>query len=101
MKFLVGAIGLEPTTPTMSRWCSNQLSYAPEKLNFISKVMTVQIIMPFRACAPTIWSSCSFYFQEFMEQIRLSKFMSLQGLCSRREADSYIERGRVFVDGKR
>ena len=26
---MVGASGLEPPTPTMSRWCSNQLSYAP------------------------------------------------------------------------
>ena len=28
---LVGTSGLEPPTPTMSRWCSNQLSYVPEK----------------------------------------------------------------------
>ena len=34
-----------------------------------------------------------------MEKIRISKLMSEQGLCSRREADSYIERGWVFVDG--
>lgn len=33
--------------------------------------------------------------------VRLSKLMSEQGLCSRREADSYIERGWVFVDGER
>ena len=26
---MVRSIGLEPTTPTMSRWCSNQLSYVP------------------------------------------------------------------------
>ncbi len=25
---LDGLFGLEPATPTMSRWCSNQLSYA-------------------------------------------------------------------------
>lgn len=36
-----------------------------------------------------------------MEKIRLSKLMSQRGLCSRREADSYIERGWVFVDGER
>jgi 23S rRNA pseudouridine2604 synthase len=33
------------------------------------------------------------------EPIRLSKLMSQLGLCSRREADAYIERGLVFVDG--
>ena len=33
-----------------------------------------------------------------MEKIRLSKLMSEQGLCSRREADVYIERGWVLVD---
>ncbi len=35
-----------------------------------------------------------------MEKIRVSKLMSEQGLCSRREADSYIERGWVLVDGE-
>jgi 23S rRNA pseudouridine2604 synthase len=35
-----------------------------------------------------------------MEKIRLSKLMSQQGLCSRREADNYIELGWVFVDGE-
>ncbi len=34
---LVGPIGLEPTTPTMSRWCSNQLSYGPEELRILQK----------------------------------------------------------------
>jgi len=35
------------------------------------------------------------------EKVRLSKVMSEQGICSRREADSYIEQGLVFVDGVR
>jgi 23S rRNA pseudouridine2604 synthase len=33
------------------------------------------------------------------ELVRLSKLMSAQGICSRREADVYIERGWVYVDG--
>lgn len=32
--------------------------------------------------------------------VRLSKVMAERGLCSRREADVYIERGWVWVDGK-
>lgn len=37
---------------------------------------------------------------EFTGKVRLSKLMSQQGLCSRREADGYIQRGWVFVDGE-
>ena len=36
-----------------------------------------------------------------MEKIRLSKLMSEQGICSRREADRFIELGWVLVDGER
>ncbi|MDY5539978.1 MAG: pseudouridine synthase [Lachnospiraceae bacterium] len=35
-----------------------------------------------------------------MEDIRLNKFISEAGICSRREADRLIESGRVRVDGK-
>lgn len=33
--------------------------------------------------------------------VRLSKYLADQGLCSRREADNYIERGWVTVNGQR
>ena len=36
-----------------------------------------------------------------IESIRLNKFISDSGLCSRREADRYIEGGQVIVNGKR
>jgi 23S rRNA pseudouridine2604 synthase len=32
---------------------------------------------------------------------RVSKLMAARGMCSRREADAYIERGLVFVNGER
>lgn len=34
-----------------------------------------------------------------MEKVRVSKILSELGLCSRREADKYIEKGLVLVDG--
>ena len=34
-----------------------------------------------------------------MEQIRLNKYLSEAGVCSRREADRLIETGQVTVDG--
>ncbi len=33
--------------------------------------------------------------------VRISKLMAERGLCSRRDADEYIARGWVFVDGRR
>lgn len=36
-----------------------------------------------------------------MEEIRLNKFLSKAGVCSRREADRMIEEGRITVDGRK
>ncbi len=33
--------------------------------------------------------------------VRISKLMAERGLCSRREADAYIERGMVYVNGEK
>lgn len=35
------------------------------------------------------------------EKIRLNKFISDSGVCSRREADKYIESGHVMINGRR
>jgi len=37
----------------------------------------------------------------FGTTIRLNKYISESGICSRREADRYIEQGNVYVNGKR
>ena len=35
------------------------------------------------------------------EEVRLNKYISESGFCSRREADKYIETGCVTIDGKK
>jgi len=40
-------------------------------------------------------------FYEKKEAVRLNKYISEAGVCSRREADRLIESGKVLVDGKR
>ncbi len=35
------------------------------------------------------------------QSTRLNKYISESGICSRREADRYIEQGNVFLNGKR
>ena len=35
------------------------------------------------------------------EEIRLNKYITEAGTCSRREADRLIESGKVYVDGQR
>jgi 23S rRNA pseudouridine2604 synthase len=35
------------------------------------------------------------------QSTRLNKYISESGICSRREADRYIEQGEVFINGKR
>ena len=39
--------------------------------------------------------------QDGQEAMRLNKFLSAAGVCSRREADRLIEEGRVTIDGER
>jgi len=35
------------------------------------------------------------------QSIRLNKYISESGICSRRDADRYVEQGNVFINGKR
>ena len=48
-----------------------------------------------------IYIICCDYKQSTSQQIRLNKYLSEHGICSRREADRLIEAGRVTIDGKK
>ncbi len=38
---------------------------------------------------------------QFDNSIRLNKYISQSGMCSRREADRFIEEGKVYINGKK
>ncbi|MEK6424964.1 MAG: pseudouridine synthase, partial [Burkholderia gladioli] len=65
---------------------------APRDADAPSRIRTAQ---PVKAPAP------SFEDADETGMMRLSKRMSELGLCSRREADEWIEKGWVLVDGER
>ena len=46
------------------------------------------------------WRLCEDYMQEDNQAIRINKFLSDAGVCSRREADRLLEQGKIYVDGK-
>jgi len=39
--------------------------------------------------------------KKITEPVRLQKFLSGQGICSRREAEAFIEKGKISVNGKK
>ncbi len=39
--------------------------------------------------------------KDISEPVRLQKFLSGQGICSRREAEAFIEQGKIMVNGKK
>ncbi|MFM7460477.1 MAG: pseudouridine synthase, partial [Burkholderiales bacterium] len=57
---------------------------------------------PFTKAPPTLAPAASATLASEPDgMVRVSKLLSEQGLCSRREADSYIARGWVWADGER
>jgi len=53
--FVVGMSGLEPPTPTLSGWCSNQLSYIPIWAGILKIVELSHLII---ACAIGVRMPC-------------------------------------------
>jgi len=52
---LVGLVGLEPTTPALSRRCSNQLSYRPNKLKSLMLLLFKRLISV-NVCSQALFS---------------------------------------------
>jgi len=45
--------------------------------------------------------SKKFAAEEQVAGVRINKYLADAGVCSRREADTYVEAGKVFIDGQR
>ncbi|MES2772008.1 MAG: pseudouridine synthase [Pseudomonadota bacterium] len=67
---------------------------APKKI--VPKIAPTQI-----ASAATVYTAPVVNVSSGLPGVRISKLLAERGLCSRREADLYLERGWVFVNGER
>src|SRR5688572_415675 len=63
------------------------------KLSLLIKKLTAYCLPKYRLL-PTKLTA-------YQNHMRLNKFISESGLCSRREADRYIERGLVLINGRK
>jgi 23S rRNA pseudouridine2604 synthase len=79
---------------TRARRARPRRSASAESTTVASAAQTIAPIKPVSASVPGPAAGEN-------EKVRVSKLMSERGLCSRREADEYIERGWVYVDGVR
>ena len=70
----------------------DEASVQPDKTPRKIRSQAVDTTYPLNASVPDVMQA---------EGVRLSKIMADRGICSRREADTLIERGWVFVDGRR
>ena len=84
----------------VGRTASTQHSSRPKHANAVTKPLRDERANPAKTTVDrTVPSSHSN--ADAPSGIRISKYLSDQGLCSRREADAYIEKGWVTVNGKR
>ncbi len=82
------------------RTASTQHSSRPKHANAAAKPLRDERANPAKTTFARTESS-SHSNADAPSGIRISKYLSDQGLCSRREADAYIEKGWVTVNGKR
>ncbi len=81
-RIMVRLIGLEPTTPTMSRWCSNQLSY--------KRIMVRSIGLEPTTPTMSRWCSNQLSYERMLQQQRGRILAGGRG-CGKRQTSLFFQ----------